>query len=220
MKHNTLIRTIIGLCEPGKYLDHLQRCRVLTESGAVTEGPHGFWGGRTADGGLAVTTWLNEYDDRGFHIYKRENNKGGLKRAWEDGSIRSGAEVKVVFVYRDGEPIALKRSLIAPGKWRVVEVDVVKGRDHAIIDMVEGARGRTGDVLPLLLRGIADISATGSKLVMPLFLTMLAEVYGIMARPKKGSPVSPRPRPRSRPHENPGARPKCIGCAGAVVVRA
>jgi hypothetical protein len=49
-----------------------------------------------------------------------------------------------------------------------------------------GTMGRAGDGLPLLIRGLADYAATGTNLVKPLLLTMLAEVYGLAAQPEEG----------------------------------
>jgi tetratricopeptide (TPR) repeat protein len=49
-----------------------------------------------------------------------------------------------------------------------------------------GTIGRAGDGLPLLIRGLADYAATGVDLVRPLYLMMLAEVYGLAAQPEEG----------------------------------
>ena len=60
----------------------------------------------------------------------------------------------------------------------------------AIASMIRGwclgAIGRAGDGLPLLIRGLADFAATGVNLVKPVYLTMLAEVYGLAAQPEEG----------------------------------
>jgi predicted ATPase len=49
-----------------------------------------------------------------------------------------------------------------------------------------GAVGQAAEGIPLLLRGIADMRATGLNVMTPFALTTLAEVYGMAAQPEEG----------------------------------
>jgi class 3 adenylate cyclase/tetratricopeptide (TPR) repeat protein len=49
-----------------------------------------------------------------------------------------------------------------------------------------GAVGQAAEGIPLLLRGITDMRATGCNVMAPFVLTTLAEVYGMAAQPKEG----------------------------------
>jgi class 3 adenylate cyclase/predicted ATPase len=49
-----------------------------------------------------------------------------------------------------------------------------------------GAVGQAAEGIPLLLRGIADMRATGCNVMVPFALTTLAEVYGMAAQPNEG----------------------------------
>jgi predicted ATPase len=49
-----------------------------------------------------------------------------------------------------------------------------------------GVMGQVAEGIPLLLKGLVDARDTGCNLVMPFFLTMLADVYGMAARPEDG----------------------------------
>jgi predicted ATPase len=49
-----------------------------------------------------------------------------------------------------------------------------------------GAAGRTSEGIPLLLKSITTLRATGSNLVLPFYLTALAEIYGMAAQPDEG----------------------------------
>ena len=49
-----------------------------------------------------------------------------------------------------------------------------------------GAVGQAEEGIPLLLQGIAIRRAAGTNLLLPFFLTTLAQVYGMAARPKEG----------------------------------
>jgi predicted ATPase len=49
-----------------------------------------------------------------------------------------------------------------------------------------GTLGQAEEGIPLLLRGIDIWRATGANLVIPFFLTTLAEVYGMAAQPEEG----------------------------------
>ncbi len=49
-----------------------------------------------------------------------------------------------------------------------------------------GAVGQTAEGIPLILKGIADLSATGCNILRPFFLMVLAQVYGTSAQPKEG----------------------------------
>jgi class 3 adenylate cyclase/predicted ATPase len=49
-----------------------------------------------------------------------------------------------------------------------------------------GAVGQTAEGIPLLLQGLADLRATGCSVLLPFFLTTLAEVYGMAAQPEEG----------------------------------
>jgi class 3 adenylate cyclase/predicted ATPase len=49
-----------------------------------------------------------------------------------------------------------------------------------------GALGQAEEGIPLILQGLATVSATGRKLLRPFFLTTLADVYRMAARPQEG----------------------------------
>jgi class 3 adenylate cyclase/predicted ATPase len=49
-----------------------------------------------------------------------------------------------------------------------------------------GAVGQAAEGIPLLLQGMALYRATGSSVMAPFVLTMLAEVYGMAAQPEEG----------------------------------
>jgi predicted ATPase len=49
-----------------------------------------------------------------------------------------------------------------------------------------GAVGQAAEGIPLMLKGIADVSATGDSIQMPFLLVRLAEVYGMDAQPEEG----------------------------------
>jgi class 3 adenylate cyclase/predicted ATPase len=49
-----------------------------------------------------------------------------------------------------------------------------------------GIMGQVAEGIPLFLHGLDDARDTGCNLVMPFFLTMLADVYGMAARPEDG----------------------------------
>jgi predicted ATPase len=49
-----------------------------------------------------------------------------------------------------------------------------------------GAAGQAAEGIQLLLKGIADVSATGCNLVVPFFLMVLAEVYAKAGQPEEG----------------------------------
>jgi predicted ATPase len=46
--------------------------------------------------------------------------------------------------------------------------------------------GQAGEGIPLLLKGLNTYCSSGAKMMVPFFLTMLAEVYGIAAQPEPG----------------------------------
>jgi predicted ATPase len=46
--------------------------------------------------------------------------------------------------------------------------------------------GRVAEGIPLLLQGVAAVGASGAKLVMPQYLTILAEAYGLASQPEEG----------------------------------
>ena len=49
-----------------------------------------------------------------------------------------------------------------------------------------GTMGQAAEGIPLILEGLANFRATGCNLVMPFFLTTLAEIYGMAAQPDEG----------------------------------
>ena len=49
-----------------------------------------------------------------------------------------------------------------------------------------GAVGQAAEGIPLLLQGLAIRRAAGTNLLLPFFLTILAEVYGMAAQPEEG----------------------------------
>jgi hypothetical protein len=48
------------------------------------------------------------------------------------------------------------------------------------------AVGQAAESIPLVLKGIADLSATGCNILQPFFLMVLAEVYGTVGQPEEG----------------------------------
>jgi predicted ATPase len=49
-----------------------------------------------------------------------------------------------------------------------------------------GAAGQAAEGIPLILQGLASFRATGANLLMPFYLTTLAEVYGMASQPEEG----------------------------------
>jgi predicted ATPase len=49
-----------------------------------------------------------------------------------------------------------------------------------------GTGGRSSEGIPLLLQGLTALRATGCNVILPFYLTMLAEVYGKAAQPQEG----------------------------------
>jgi predicted ATPase len=49
-----------------------------------------------------------------------------------------------------------------------------------------GTLGQVAEAIPLSLQGLIDARATGCNLVMPFFLTTLAELYGMADQPEEG----------------------------------
>jgi predicted ATPase len=49
-----------------------------------------------------------------------------------------------------------------------------------------GAMGQPAEAIPLMLQGLDNFRATGAGLTIPFSLMMLAEIYGIAARPGEG----------------------------------
>jgi predicted ATPase len=49
-----------------------------------------------------------------------------------------------------------------------------------------GLVGQAAEGLPLMLKGIDDVSATGCNILIPLFLMVLAQVYGTAGQPQEG----------------------------------
>jgi tetratricopeptide (TPR) repeat protein len=49
-----------------------------------------------------------------------------------------------------------------------------------------GAVGQAAEGIPQLLQGLANVRATGANLLIPFFLTTLAQVYGMAAQPIEG----------------------------------
>ena len=60
------------------------------------------------------------------------------------------------------------------------------GVGHIMHGWCMGAVGQAEEGIPLLVQGIAIRRAAGTNLLLPFFLTTLAEVYGMAARPKEG----------------------------------
>jgi class 3 adenylate cyclase/predicted ATPase len=60
------------------------------------------------------------------------------------------------------------------------------GVGHIMHGWCMGAVGQSEEGIPLLLQGIAIRRAADTRLLLPFFLTALAEVYGMAARPKEG----------------------------------
>lgn len=50
----------------------------------------------------------------------------------------------------------------------------------------QGAEGQAAKSIPLILKGIADLSATGCNVLIPFFLMVLAQVYGTAGQPEEG----------------------------------
>jgi predicted ATPase len=49
-----------------------------------------------------------------------------------------------------------------------------------------GAAGQAAESISLVLKGIADVSATGCNILRPFFLLVLAQVYGKAGQPEEG----------------------------------
>jgi predicted ATPase len=49
-----------------------------------------------------------------------------------------------------------------------------------------GVMGESAQGIPLLVEGIAICRATGCNVMMPFFLTILAEIYGLAGQPEEG----------------------------------
>jgi predicted ATPase len=49
-----------------------------------------------------------------------------------------------------------------------------------------GVVGQAAEGIPLMLKGIDDLSATGCNILIPLFLMVLAQVYGTAGQPEEG----------------------------------
>jgi tetratricopeptide (TPR) repeat protein len=49
-----------------------------------------------------------------------------------------------------------------------------------------GVVGQAAEGIPLMLKGIDDVSATGCNILIPLFLMVLAQVYGTAGQPEAG----------------------------------
>jgi predicted ATPase len=49
-----------------------------------------------------------------------------------------------------------------------------------------GAAGQTAEGIPLFLQGLASFRAVGANLLMPFYLTTLADAYGMAAQPEEG----------------------------------
>jgi predicted ATPase len=49
-----------------------------------------------------------------------------------------------------------------------------------------GTVGRAAKSIPLLLQGVTSRRARGAALLLPLYLTMLAEIYGMAGQPNEG----------------------------------
>jgi class 3 adenylate cyclase/predicted ATPase len=49
-----------------------------------------------------------------------------------------------------------------------------------------GVVGQAAEGIPLMLKGIDDVSATGCNILIPLFLMVLAQVYGTAGQPEEG----------------------------------
>ena len=60
------------------------------------------------------------------------------------------------------------------------------GVGHIMRGWCLGAVGQAAEGIPLLVQGIAIRRAAGTNLLLPFFLTTLAEVYGMAAQPKEG----------------------------------
>jgi hypothetical protein len=50
----------------------------------------------------------------------------------------------------------------------------------------QGAMGQAAEGIPLILQGLDTFRATGANLGVPVFLTTLAEAYGMAAQPEQG----------------------------------
>ena len=62
----------------------------------------------------------------------------------------------------------------------------VFGVGHIMRGWCLGAVGQAAEGIPLLLQGVAIRRAAGTNLLLPFFLTTLAEVYGMAAQPEEG----------------------------------
>ena len=60
------------------------------------------------------------------------------------------------------------------------------GVGHIMRGWCMGAVGQAAEGIPLLLQGVAIRRAAGTNLLLPFFLTIVAEVYGMAAQPEEG----------------------------------
>lgn len=116
--------------EPESYLAILQRLKIRTARGTVTESSRGFWGGVTKDGTIVVTAWDDSRPaGETYYEFKRPRRaNGGLQAAWDDGRVRIGVEVRLIII----EPVdrsvpygargrKVKSAKLLRGSWRISE---------------------------------------------------------------------------------------------------
>jgi hypothetical protein len=106
----------------GKMLDQLRA------AGLETRNARGSWGGITPAGGIVATAWTDQPAGDGRFLIKRpRTNHGGLKAAWDTGSLRVGTELRLILIHPRGQPAPngrrqIKDAALMPQTWRVVEV--------------------------------------------------------------------------------------------------
>ncbi|MFM9976069.1 MAG: hypothetical protein ACKVON_16030 [Beijerinckiaceae bacterium] len=125
--------------KPESYLAILQRLKILTSRGTVTESARGFWGGVAKDGRIVVTAWDDSRPaGQTYYEFKRPRRaNGGLQAAWDDGRVGIGAEVHLILIEPLDRSIAygklgrkVKSARLMPELWRVSENSPEDGSDQ------------------------------------------------------------------------------------------
>jgi adenylate cyclase len=76
-------------------------------------------------------------------------------------------------------------------------------------------QGREEEGIAQLQEGVADLKATGAKMLLPYFLTLLAEAYGRGRQSETGLKVLTEALAAVDKSGNVGTRQSCIGCTGS-----
>lgn len=104
--------------------------QALKAAGVETGSPRGFWGGRTKEGDIVVTTWIDEHrkEDDTFQIHRPQTRHGGLLDMWDMGRISPNATVRLILLRKrpkkdPKEQNRVHSAALLPGRWKVIEVE-------------------------------------------------------------------------------------------------